>query len=86
MSALETGSRVKSKNVIQYASDQINNPMLEGKDTMTGIKTIVSVDKKVKEAILLHESEKDKIIDTSFGKTPIVTRAEIEEEMSHWGR
>lgn len=59
MSALESESRVKSKNVIQYASDQINNPMLEDKDTITGIKTIIAVEKKVKEAILLHETEKE---------------------------
>ena len=52
------------------------------KDTMAGIRTIVAVDKKAKEAILLHEAEKDKIIDNNLGKNPTVTGPEIEEEVN----
>lgn len=75
---MNEGNRVKIKNAIQYASDEMNKPTLDNKDTMTGIKTIVAVERKVREAILLHEAEKDKIIDSHLGKNPIVTGPEIE--------
>ncbi len=79
---MQEGSRVKNKNIIQYASDQINSLALGNKDIMAGIKTIVATDRKAKEAILLHETEKDKIIDSHLGKNPIVTGTEIEEEVN----
>lgn len=80
MSSLERneGSRVKNKNVIQYASDQING--LDDKNVMEGIKKIVAVDRVTKEAILTNIAEKDKIVDTNTDKMPTVTGPEIEEE------
>lgn len=80
MSSLERkeGSRVKNKNVIQYASDQINE--LDSKNTMEGIKRIVSVDRITREAIITHIAEKDQIVDTNTDRTPTVTGTEIEQE------
>lgn len=79
MNSLEQngGSRVKSRNVIQYASDKINE--LAGKDTMEGIKKIVAIDRIVKEAELMHIAEKEKIYDSNSNRTPIVTGTEIED-------
>ena len=81
MSTLEKNerSRVKNKNVIQYASDKINE--LDSKNTMEGIKKIAAVDRVVKEAILINIAEKDKIIDTNIDKTPTVTGTEIEQDV-----
>lgn len=73
------GSRVKSKNIIQYASDQING--LDDESTLEGIKKIVAIDRITREAILMHEAEKDKIIDVSTDKMPTVTGKEIEEDV-----
>ena len=77
----ENISRVKNKGVIQYASDQMNDPTLDDKDTMEGIKRIALIDRTTREAILMHEAEKDKIISTNNGKMPVVTGTEIEEDV-----
>lgn len=80
MSSLEQneGSRVKSRNVIQYASDKINE--LNGKDTMDGIKKIAAIDRIVKEAEMMHIAENDIIDNSNSNRTPIVTGTEIEDD------
>ncbi len=76
MSELEKSS-VKGKNVIQYASDKINE--LDDNNPMEGIKKIVAVDRLIREAIRTHEIEQERIVDSNTGKTPSVTGNEIKE-------
>lgn len=78
MSSLEENevSRVKNKNVIQYASDQMNG--IGSKSTMEGIKEIVAIDKTVKNAILIKIAEKNNIVNE---KTYIPTGKDIEEAL-----
>ena len=76
MSELEKSS-VKGKNVIQYASDKINE--LDDNNPMEGIKKIVAVDRLIREAIRTHEIEQERIVDSNAGKTPSITGNEIKE-------
>ena len=72
-------SGVKGKNVIQYASDKINE--LDDNNQIVAIKEIATLDKIVTEAIKTYKEEQDRIVDNNKDRTPTVTGPEIKKAL-----
>lgn len=73
--------RVKGKGILQYASDTMNNPNLDTKDTMAGIKAIAIANRIIEEAILAHQAEIEGVTYKKIRRSPIPTGEEIAEDV-----
>lgn len=69
------------KSALQKASDIMNDPKLENKNDMAGIKEIVVMDRRIIEAILAYKAKKENIVGEGTNTTPVITAEQIRNEM-----
>lgn len=71
--------RVKGKGILQYVSDIMNNPNLDIKDTMSGIKAISIADRRIQEAILAAKAKEENLTFDNIDRTSIVDGEEMKK-------
>lgn len=81
MSDLELNNRsnrIRNVGAIQYVANQMNDPTLDDKNTMEGIKRISIVNRSIRDAIIEHEEQKNSISNDNKNN-PIVTAEEVKQ-------